>query len=115
MIQGMEHLSYEDRLRELELFSLEKRSLCGDLIMVFQYLNRRYRKEGDRLLTKVCGNRTRRNGFKLMEGGFRLDTNKNSFTVRVVRHWNSLPRVMEDALSLETFKARLDKDLCNLM
>jgi len=38
MIQGMEHLSYKDRLRELELFSLEKRRLQRDLRVAFQYL-----------------------------------------------------------------------------
>ena len=38
-----------------------------------------------------------------------------SFTVRVMRHWNRLPSVVVDALSLETFKARLDKALGNLI
>ena len=90
MIQGMEHLSYAYRLRELGLCSLEKRRLRGDLIAAFQYLKGSYGKEGQRLFSRICGNRTKGNGFKLREGGFSLDIRKNSFTVRAVRHWNRL-------------------------
>ncbi|KAK4829316.1 hypothetical protein QYF61_003192 [Mycteria americana] len=110
MIRGLEHLSYEDRLRELGLFSLEKRRLWGDLTVAFQYLKGAYKKDGDRLFNRPCSNRTRGNGFKLKEGRFRLD-----IRMRVVRHWNRLPREVVEAPSLETFKARLDGALSNLI
>ncbi|PKU40136.1 hypothetical protein llap_9559 [Limosa lapponica baueri] len=59
MIRGLEHLSYEDRLRELGLFSLEKRRLQRDLIMAFQYLKGAYRRDGERLFFKECSDRMR--------------------------------------------------------
>ncbi|KFQ95318.1 hypothetical protein Y956_10529, partial [Nipponia nippon] len=55
------------------------------------------------------------NGFKLKEGRFRLERRKKFFTMRVVKHWNRLPREVVDAPSLETFKARLDGALSNLI
>lgn len=47
MIRGIEHLSCEERLRELELFSLEKRRFWGDRIEAFQYLKRTCKTEID--------------------------------------------------------------------
>ena len=67
MIQEMEHFPYKDRLRELGLFSLEKKRLWGDLRMAFQYLKGDCKKEEDRLFSRVCCDRTRGNGFKLKE------------------------------------------------
>ena len=82
MIRELEHLPYEDRLRELGLFCLEKRRLKGDLIAVFQDLKGAYRKDGEGLFTRACSDRMRGNGFKLKEGRFRLDIRKKFFTVR---------------------------------
>ena len=71
IFHGMEHLSYESRLRELGFFSLGKRRLQGNPREAFQYLKESYRKEGDRLFSRVCADRTRVNCFKLREGRFR--------------------------------------------
>jgi len=98
MLRGMEHLSYGERLRELGLFSLDERRLQGDLIAAFQYLRGAYKKDGDKCFSRACCNRTRDSGFKLKDGRFRLDIRKKFFTIRVVKHWNRLPRQVVDAI-----------------
>ena len=59
--------------------------------------------------------RTRGNGFKLKEGGFRLDIQRKLFTQKVVWHWNRFPREAVDSTFLEVFKARLDGALGSLI
>jgi len=105
--RGTEHLFYEERLKELGLLNLEKRRLWGYFTAAFQYLKGAYKKAGEGLFTRACRDRTRGNGFKIKEGRFRLVTRKKFFHMRVMRHWNRLPREVVDAASLEVFKARL--------
>jgi len=115
MIRGLEHLSYEEKLRELRLFSLEKKRLWGDLIVAFWFLKWAYKKDTNKLLSRACRSRTRGNGFKVREDRFRLDIRKKFFAMRVVKLWHRLPGKVVDAPSLETFKVRLDGALSNLI
>jgi len=87
---------------------MEKRRLLEDLIAAFEYLKGDYKQEGNQLFTQVDSDGTRGNGFKLIEGRFRLDVRK-----RVVRFWKRLPREAVDALYLEVLKTRLDETLGN--
>ena len=86
MMRGLEHLSCEERLMKLGLFSLEKRKLRGDLIVTFQYLMGAYKQEGERLFTRMESDRTRGNSLKLTHGRFRLDIRRKFLTQRVVMH-----------------------------
>ncbi|KFO89518.1 hypothetical protein N320_04322, partial [Buceros rhinoceros silvestris] len=108
MVREQEHLHYEDRLREL--FSPKKRRFQGDFLAAFQYLKGACRKDGEELVIRECSDRTRGN-----EGRFRLDVRKKFFTVRLVRHWNRLPREIIYASSLEEFKTKLDEAFSNLI
>ena len=68
VIRGLEHLFYEEGLRELGLFSLENRRFQGYLIVAFQCLKGAYKQEGKQWCTRVDSGRTRGNGFKLIGG-----------------------------------------------
>jgi len=81
----------------------------GHLLGAFQYGKGASKKDGERLATRACGDRTRGNGFRLIEGRFQLPVRKKCFMMKVVRPWNRSPREAVDAPSLEVVTVRLLK------
>ena len=109
MVGELKGLSYEDRLKECNLFSLSRRRLRGDMIQVFKILKGIDKVEIKELGWEVNERETRGHSLKLVKHYSRLDLRKNYFTQRVVDYWNKLPSDVVSVSTVESFKVKIDK------
>ncbi len=108
MVKGMRELPYEDRLRRLNIFSLERRRLRGDLILAFNLFHGRLDLPRAECFEAPTGRDLRGHDFKLRHRSFRLLRRKAAFSVRLPISWNKLPMVIVNSPTLDTFKRLLD-------
>ena len=108
MVKGLRHLPYEDRLQRLNLFSLRRRRLRGDLILAYNIWRGRVDLPADHLLHSSLRPGMRREGFRLQQQYSRTRRRQSTFSARVVEPWNRLPLDVVSAPSVDVFKKRLD-------
>lgn len=92
IVRELNHLFCEVRLRKSGFFILENRRLQGDFLMTFQYIKESYKKNTERMFSRACSEQD--NG-QMKEHQFRLNI-RTFFTMRVVRHCNTLHREIVD-------------------
>ena len=114
MLPGMVGRSYEERLRDLRLFSLERRRLRGDLIEAYKMIKGLDRVDSESLLPRMVMANTRGHSFKLRGGNYRTDVRGRFFIQRVVRSWNALPAAVVDSPTLRAFKWSVHRHMDNI-
>ena len=108
MVKGTKGMTYPERLKFCDLFSLERRRLRGDLIEAFRIIRGSPDRPNCGLLSVCTVSTTRGHAFKLLKPRARLDIRKYSFSHRVVGPWNRLPDRVVSACSMDSFKDMLD-------
>ena len=107
MIPELRDLSYEERLKECGLTTLETRRLRGDQIEVFKILNG-YENIDRNMFFSLKDSRTRGHEVKLVKDQCRLDIRKHSFSQRTINEWNKLSTDCVTASSVNMFKNKVD-------
>ena len=108
MIPALRDLSYDERLKECGLTTLETRRLRGDQIEVFKILNGYENIDRNMFFSLKKDSRTRGHEVKLIKDQCRLDIRKHSFSQRTINEWNKLSTDCVTASSVNMFKNKVD-------
>ena len=116
MIGGLKGHTYEDRLREVGLQSLEDRRSDADLVMVYKVLTGKVRVNNGKWFELAAQaaqqpTRTAADPLRLRKPRARLDIREKFFTVRVVDGWNNLPLYIRAAPTVARFRAALRRHI----
>ena len=109
MVPGLKNKSYEERLQQLGLWTLEERRNRADLIEVFKILNGLTTIPFDELFEVDISGRTRGHSVKLRKNRCKLDVRKYFFCDRVVNRWNNLDEKTIGSTSVNEFKRNLQR------
>ena len=114
MTSGLKGVTYEDKLKEVGMLSLEARRERGDMIQVWKILNKHDKVDETKWFRRVDTSRqtmTRMSTcpYNLQLGNVHLDTRKYFFSQRVVVKWNNLPELVKESVSLNGFKNAYDE------
>ena len=107
-IIGTNDLSYEERMKMLNLPSLEFRRLRGDLIEVFKICHNLYDPVTTKSLITINKSNTRTHNYKLVKPRVNSSQFLNFFTNRIINLWNNLPKEAVNAGSVNSFKNCID-------
>jgi len=110
LLRQIKDLSYQKRLRTLDLPTLKYRRLRGDMIeLLYKIITDKQDSEVTIKFNVTPTTATRGNIYKIRQDHVKYDLRKFSFSNRVTIVWNSLPDTVVKAESVNTFKNRLDK------
>ncbi len=109
LVRGLRHVSYEERLRQLNLFSLERRRLQTDLILAFNIFKGEVDLNSSDFFLRPPRAGLRGHTYRLLQLPSRLRRRSGVFSVRAVKYWNRLLAHLVLSPSVSIFKKQLDR------
>ena len=106
LIPGLYDKPYKERLAAIKVPSMRYRRMRGDMILVYKIL--RGGNQSLRDLFMINESRTRGYNFKIYKPLVQTTIRKHFFSIRVINNWNNLPYEVVNAVSLDSFKSKLD-------